>query len=275
MLRPFNNKSAETIGGGMTRRSGAVLCHNVGMFVLVSLLMSVALTGVLWHEWLGLVFSALVLLHILSRWQWFSEQFRRVLMPGAHRARLNWFLNFTLLVMMTTLLSSGIFISHQFSPLAGEHFGRMPVWKEIHNWSSIAVMVSVGLHLGLNWDWMIGKIHRNGLKRAAPAEMNLRPPNRISNLRNRLVAGLAIVIIAGLGVFASYLATTAMMKPQTAQMSVQSRHDTINVSGRIAGRTSPQREQPQTRRGIILFGSNLLGLLAMAIVARFVFHIRL
>lgn len=275
MLRPFVKEPSETIDDGVTRRSGAVLCHDVGMLVLVSVLMSVALTGVLWHEWLGLGFSTLVLLHILFRRRWFGEQFRRVLMPGAYRARLNWFLNFTLFLMMTTLLSSGIFISHQFSPLAGQLFGRTEVWKEIHNWSSIVVTVSVGLHLGLNWDWIIGRIHPNGSKQAGPAEMNLRSPNRVSNLRNRLAAGLATVSIAGLGVFAAYLATTVMMRPRAVQTSLQSRHDTINVSERNVGRTISQREQPRTRRGITIFGSTLLGVLAIAIVARFVFHIRL
>jgi hypothetical protein len=248
------------------------------MFLLVCALMCVALTGLALHEWLGFGLCALVLFHVISRWRWFSEQFQRMLMPGAHRVWVNALLNTTLLVMMTALLVSGIFISSQVFPLVGAHFGRAQVWKEIHNWSSVVVIALVSLHLGLNWDWIVSAIRRNASNRPVLADITAPLPRWPANLRSWLAGCVAIASIAGLGVFATYLATAATMRPQpmhTNVQNVQDQHDTANFSGEDARRTTAQRERPQTLRGIKLFGITLFGVLAMAIIARYAFRLRL
>ena len=269
------NELAEKTDGNVKRRTGLVLGLDLGMFLLVCALMCLGLTGLTLHEWLGFVLCALVLFHIALRWRWFSEQFRRLLIPGAHRVRVNSLLNITLLVMMTALFASGIFISHQGSPLVGQHFGRTQAWKDIHNWSSVAVMALVSLHLGLNWDRVVSLIRRITSDRPVIADATAPRARRLSNLWNRLAGGLAIASIAGLGVFAIYLATAAIARPEAARMNAQVQHGTANSSGVDVPRTTPRRQSPPTLRGIKLFGTTLFGVLALALVVRYVFRLHL
>src|ERR1700722_8664855 len=142
------NETPNGITRGATRnRVGFLLWLDVSMFVLVCVLEPLPLTGLELHEWLGLVLCPLVLLHVVLQWQWFVTQFRRILKPGAGRARVNTILNLLLLVLMAAVLISGVLISNQVAPLVGEHLGRPRVWSEIHSWLNMSLIVAVGVHI--------------------------------------------------------------------------------------------------------------------------------
>src|ERR1700722_17772392 len=150
------NETPNGITRGATRnRVGFLLWLDVSMFVLVCVLEPLPLTGLELHEWLGLVLCPLVLLHVVLQWQWFTTQFRRMLAPAAYRARINALLNVALLVMMAAVLFSGVIISKQVAPLVGESLGRSRIWSGVHGWFNFIVVVLVGLHLALNWDWLL------------------------------------------------------------------------------------------------------------------------
>ena len=130
------------------------------MLLLVVLLECINFTGLQWHQWLGFAFCPVVLLHVVLQWQWFITQFQRVLTPGAWRVRVNAGLNLLLLVMMAAVLFSGVFVSRQAVESLGEGFGRVRIWSEVHGLLNVALVVLVGLHLALNWDWMIAALRR-------------------------------------------------------------------------------------------------------------------
>src|SRR5579862_876989 len=68
-------------------------------------------TGFVLHEWIGLAFIPLFILHIVLSWSWIVTTWGRVWGDRAPRARINFLLNVSLFVMMTIVIVSGVVIS--------------------------------------------------------------------------------------------------------------------------------------------------------------------
>ena len=127
---------------------------------LVCVLECLSLTGLDLHIWLGFALCPLVLVHVVMQWQWFRTQFQRIRTTRAYRVRINTLLNLGLLFMMSAVLLSGILALRQARWVIGENFGRVRIWSEIHGGLNFIVVVLVGLHLALNWDWEMAALRR-------------------------------------------------------------------------------------------------------------------
>jgi|ERR1051326_524463 cytochrome b561 len=149
----------------MKNRTVLLLWLDCSMLVAVVLLECLSLTGLQLHEWLGFLLCPLVLLHVVLQWQWFITQFQRVLTAGAWRIRINAALNLLLLIIMAAVLVSGGLVSNQSVATFGERFGRLRLWSEIHGTLNFILVVLVGLHLALNWDWIVAALRRWQTKR--------------------------------------------------------------------------------------------------------------
>ena len=187
-------------GRNKSRRTGFLLALDGVMFLLVCVLEALSLTGLTWHEWLGFVLCPLVLLHVVLQWQWVVTQVQRLAAPGAYRARANFLLNVLLLILMAAVLVSGVLISTQITPLAGDHFGRNQVWHEIHGWLNFSLVVAVALHVALNWDWIVAVLRRRAVERPALAEM----PRRTDAVSPRRGRSFVQMALAGRGGFCGW-----------------------------------------------------------------------
>jgi hypothetical protein len=147
-----------------------LLALDVLMLLMFGVLAAPSLTGRAGHEWLGFALCPVVLAHVVLQWPWFMSQFRRILAGGAWRTRANAALNYILFILMAAVLVSGIFISHQVVPIAGEHLGRVWVWSQVHSWLNFSLVVAVGLHLAINWDWLFAVVWRRRLENAPFAQ---------------------------------------------------------------------------------------------------------
>jgi hypothetical protein len=157
----------------MPRRTLFVLLVDSAMLALVCVLECLDLTGLELHEWLGFALCPLVLVHVVLQWPWFATQFRKFLRAPAARVRINALLNTLLLVTMSAVLLSGVLNSGQVISLIGEPLGRARVWRELHGWLNFTALVLVGLHLSLNWDWLMGVFTRRRRERPALAADSL------------------------------------------------------------------------------------------------------
>ncbi len=74
------------------------------------------------------------------------------------RTRINYLLNLSLFAAATAVIYSGILISQTAIPtLTGSKTvpGMNWRWDSVHNQFSAVVLMLVGLHLAINWDWVL------------------------------------------------------------------------------------------------------------------------
>src|SRR5215472_7446494 len=199
-------------------RARYLLALDVSMLALVVVLEALSLTGLAWHEWLGFLLCLLVLLHVILQWPWFPTEFRRIFTRGAHRARVNSVLNTLLFIVMVAVLVSGVLISNQIAPLIGNALGRPRVWSELHSWLNFTLVVLIGVHLAMNWDWILGAVRRRTVQLA-----------RLPVVPAILFRGAIVLLVAGVVAVSAYATMSAMLRPSppekaaAAQMSGKSR----------------------------------------------------
>ena len=131
---------------------------DVTLLVSVCTLQTVSFTGLVLHEWLGLAMVGMVLAHLLLAWSWIASQSRRLFTLQSVRARINYLLNLTLFAGITAVIFSGILISQKaIPPLTGTRAAPDMGWRWdwLHNQFSQAVVLLSGLHLAINWDWVL------------------------------------------------------------------------------------------------------------------------
>lgn len=143
-----------------TTRSKFFLLFDVGMTLALLVLMSVALTGLALHEWLGIAFIAVLVLHLLLHWQWIAGATLRWLRSLSWQMRLTYLLDVLLFIAMTLVIFSGLAISEAALPLMGLTSSRNFAWRAIHSASSNGVLVLISLHIALNWRWIVAVAQR-------------------------------------------------------------------------------------------------------------------
>jgi hypothetical protein len=236
------------------------------MLALVCILECLDLTGLELHEWLGFTLCPLVLLHVSWQWPWFVMQFRKFLGAPSARVRINALLNVLLLVLMSAVLISGVLNSRQAISLVGERFGRTRVWREMHNWLNFTLLVWVALHLGLNWDWVLGVLTRRHRDKP-PLVESASPINASSRARHPLFRrGLAVLSAAILSTGATYLVMQALVTPP------QDRPEPQTFS---RGQLVPEPRPIQLPHGFEQLSVTSGLVLGLALLGRYVFRLRL
>lgn len=117
-------------------------------------------TGFTWHEWIGLAFIPLFIVHLVLSWNWVALTWRRIRRDTHPKARLNFLLNAALALMMVIVFVSGVMISEAAIPALGIPVEATRRWEQFHNLTSSYLLVVVGLHLALNWSWIAGAARR-------------------------------------------------------------------------------------------------------------------
>ena len=145
---------------------------DVSLLVSICALQTVPLTGLVLHEWLGLALVGMILGHLLFSWSWIASHSRRFFTLQSIRARINYLLNVGLFAAVIAVIFSGILISQKAIPtLTGSKAAPHMDWRwdTLHNQFSAAVLMLVGFHLAINWEWALAasqKIFRRLLEGA-------------------------------------------------------------------------------------------------------------
>ena len=119
------------------------------------ILLSEKLTGEAIHEWLGVAALAAILTHLLLSFDWFATVTKRFFQKQSLQTRLNYILSAALFIAMTIAFYSGLMISKAVLPTLGLSITGGMGWKSLHTLSSDATLFIVGLHLALNWKWVM------------------------------------------------------------------------------------------------------------------------
>lgn len=123
------------------------------MTLALILLMSLQVTDYLAHEYIGMAMTALVILHTYLNRAWFMTLFKGHY--GAVRV-LSLALNVALIVAFILSAISGMIISETFETAYTESFTE---WgRTTHVCSSYWAFVIMGLHVGMHWGMIAGRI---------------------------------------------------------------------------------------------------------------------
>jgi hypothetical protein len=118
------------------------------------------------HELGGLLFAAIAILHLLVNWSWIVGTLRRLRDLPSWRDAINLLLNFGLFVAGVLAIFSGLMISEVLLPLVGVTRSTVAAWSSLHRLFSMTALVLVGLHIALNWDWIVSVSQRLFTRRA-------------------------------------------------------------------------------------------------------------
>lgn len=113
----------------------------------------------------GLALMLLVVVHLLSQWDWTAASTRGFVSRLTARVRITYLLNWALFISAVLVFVSGILISENVMPALGLASGRNadPIfgfWHRLHTLSADAVLVLAGIHLGLNWRWVVNAVQQ-------------------------------------------------------------------------------------------------------------------
>jgi len=142
---------------GRSRRN---LYLDIGLVVLFVTMMEVYFTGIPLHEWLGLLFAILFVLHIVWHWRWIVSITKTFFKKVWHESRLNYVLNVTLLMDMAILTVSGIVLSRSLGFQMSLSNTIFLTWQTIHALSAQFSLILIGLHIGLHWRWIITNVRK-------------------------------------------------------------------------------------------------------------------
>ncbi len=153
---------------------------DIAMAVLFLLLMNLTLTGVLWHEVLGVGLLLFVVLHLVVNKPWLKTTWGKLRAGQGVRRRGLVALNvFTALAMLVTMVS-GVLISQYLFPALNA--ANLDLWITIHDvsaWLSLGLLAAHGL---VHWRWIVGVVRQVGAA-----------AGRLAGVGARVAAGLVAV----------------------------------------------------------------------------------
>jgi cytochrome b len=112
-------------------------------------------TGLSVHEWIGLGFGVALLVHLTLHWDWVVRITRRLFRTGQGRERLRWAINTGLVFVMTLCVASGVLISRVAMNAMGIPVHGGTFWRGLHTTTADICVVLVGVHVALDWKWIV------------------------------------------------------------------------------------------------------------------------
>jgi len=115
-------------------------------------------TGMTWHEVIGLSMAALFSFHIILNWAWVKSITQNLFNPKLKtKPKLFYVLNAISLIGVTTIIVTGIQISHVLFPSTTAVNHSLVVW---HKWSSYLCLGLFGVHMILHWKFIIDAMRK-------------------------------------------------------------------------------------------------------------------
>lgn len=105
------------------------------------------------HEWMSFVFMVPLVVHLLLHYSWILTIPRRLTKNIRGEIRFNLVFNILLYLLMIFVIVSGILASQAVLPLL-MNFEAEPFWTELHHKYSNLLIIFVGIHLGMHWQWI-------------------------------------------------------------------------------------------------------------------------
>lgn len=122
-------------------------------------------TGLGWHQWLGIALPALAFYHLVRHWQWVKTVSGRFFGKTSATARRFYLVDAALLTGLLTIALTGLVISSWLNLTLANY----AAWHTVHVAASVVSLGLLVLKVGLHWRWIVSTLRRYVL-----------PPRRVS-----------------------------------------------------------------------------------------------
>jgi len=139
----------------MSNQNKTRLILDLITFIALLVVSAPHFTGEAIHEWLALALSGAIIIHLLLNWNWIVEISSRLFTKVAKKSWFNYFLNWALFAAGIMIVLSGLMISKTVVPFFGISLPQNRSWKELHELSTNIIMILMGLHLAVHWNWIV------------------------------------------------------------------------------------------------------------------------
>lgn len=150
-MKPENTKMSKT---------ALNLLLDIGLLLALFLVYEVNVTGEAVHEWLGMGLAGVMIVHILLHWQWVVTVSQRFFSRLKAEPRVQYLLNLGIFIGFTTIIFSGLMISHSVLPIFGLQGSNSWFWKWLHFQSADVTFLLAALHVALHWQWVVNAVKR-------------------------------------------------------------------------------------------------------------------
>ena len=140
---------------------------DLGLLILFYLVMSPQATGIPLHEWISIAIMIPIVVHLLTHWKWIVNVVKKFFkhLPGETRFNQIW--NILLFIMMNVAFFTGLLISEVVFPALGIAVNIDPFWVSLHNLSANVLLLMMGVHLAIHWNWIVNAVRRYLLRKPA------------------------------------------------------------------------------------------------------------
>ncbi|MCA9995511.1 MAG: cytochrome b/b6 domain-containing protein [Anaerolineales bacterium] len=122
--------------------------------------MNTHFTGIPIHEWLGIGFGIALIYHLMLHWQWITAVTQRLFKKLPAQQRFRYLIDLLLFINMVIVIVTGLWISEVAMAQLGLQAQQGFMWRRLHHSSSELVIFLVGLHLALDWKWIVAHTKR-------------------------------------------------------------------------------------------------------------------
>lgn len=136
------------------------LVLDFGMLVAMILLIDPRASGIAVHEWVGIVIAPVLVFHVTLNWPWVVQVTRKLVQRLPLETRVNSVLNSLLFIVMVIASVSGVLISQEALPWMGFNVTGSYTWRGIHEVSSNFVLIIIGAHVAMHWQWIVRTVRR-------------------------------------------------------------------------------------------------------------------
>jgi cytochrome b len=154
----------------MSKQNKIRLLLDLSTFIALLTVSAPHFTGDAIHEWLGIALSGAIVVHLLLNWKWIVEVTSRLFTKSVKNLTFGYFLNWGLFISGIMTVLSGLMISKTVVPFFGLTLPQNMSWREVHSLSTNIIMVLMGLHVALHWNWIVSMF-----KKLIPAQRPVSP----------------------------------------------------------------------------------------------------